>query len=248
MPDTHNPSQSSPDISTPKQFTVVLQNVFRSIDVNPDDVDYGIHRRGFQYISGVNCVKQMEVFTGVGPNDFEVISAITEDISLAFLKPSQVLIVKMPSTLHEAPLNELKTVLERKLDCLPSHPGQSMVHANAHMNHSIRFNNSEFIPDMLLSLRDISKQTNEPSMFLLVGECGFSQNEAVLHDKLKKLVVELPDLVAVMMIVIREDAPFSSPQQKSTACSVATARALASLKTKPDHYVMTATLTQTDFI
>ncbi|KAI6020755.1 hypothetical protein BKA83DRAFT_4494566 [Pisolithus microcarpus] len=224
MPDTHSSSQSSPDINTSKQFAVVLQNVFRSIDVNPDDVDYRICRRGLQYISGANCVKQMEVFTGVGPNKFEVISAIAEDRSLAFLKPrltydtcSKVLIVKMPSALHEAPLNKLKTVLERKLDYLPSHPGQCMVCTNAHMNHSIRFDNSEFVPDMLLSLRDISKWTNEPSMFLLISECAFSQNEAILCDKLKKIIMELPNLVTVMMIVIREDALFNSPQQKSAA-------------------------------
>ncbi|KAI6011815.1 hypothetical protein BKA83DRAFT_4501730 [Pisolithus microcarpus] len=222
MPDARSSSQSSPDINTSKQFAVVLQNIFRSIDVNPDDVDYRICRRGFQYISGANRAKQMEVFTGVGPNEFEVISAITEDRSLAFLKPrltydacSKVLIVKMPSALHKAPLDELKTVLERKLDYLPSHPGQSVVHANAHMNRSIRFDNSEFVPDMLLSLRDISKRTNEPSMFLLVGECAFSQNEAILRDKLKKIIVELPDLVTVMMIVIREDALYNLPQQKS---------------------------------
>ncbi|KIK21006.1 hypothetical protein PISMIDRAFT_12527 [Pisolithus microcarpus 441] len=223
-PDTRSSSQSSLDIDMSKQFAVVLQNVFRSIDVNPDDVDYGICRRSFQYISGANRVKQMEVFTGVGPNEFKVISAIAEDRSFAFLKPrltydacSKVLIVKMPSALHEAPLDELKTVLERKLDYLPSHPGRSMVRTNAHMNCSIRFNNSEFVPDMLLSLRDISERTNEPSMFLLIGECAFSQNEAILHDKLKKITVELPDLVTVVMIVIQEDAPFNLPQQKSAA-------------------------------
>ncbi|KIK22279.1 hypothetical protein PISMIDRAFT_11747 [Pisolithus microcarpus 441] len=217
MPDTRSSSQSSPDIDTSKQFAEVLQNVFRSIDVNPDNVDYGICRRGFQYISGANRAKQMEVFTGVGPNEFEVISAIAEDRSFAFLKPSKVLIVKMPSTLHEAPLDKLKTVLERKLNYLPSHPSRSVVCTNAHMNRSIRFDNSEFVPDMLLSLRDISERTNEPSMFLLIGECAFSQNEAILRDKLKKITVELPDLVVVMMIVIQEDTPFNLPQQKSTA-------------------------------
>ncbi|KAI6045494.1 hypothetical protein EDC04DRAFT_2598791 [Pisolithus marmoratus] len=46
-------------------------------------------------------------------------------------------------------------------------------------------------------------------MFLLVGECGFSQNDAILHDKLKKLV-------AVMMIVIWEDT-VQFTQQKSAA-------------------------------
>ncbi|KIK19404.1 hypothetical protein PISMIDRAFT_13676 [Pisolithus microcarpus 441] len=224
MPDTRSSSQFSLDIDMSKQFAAVLQNVFRSIDVNHDNVDYGICRRGFQYISGANRAKQMEVFTGVGLNKFKVISAITEDRSFAFLKLrltydacSKVLIVKMPSTLHEAPLDKLKTVLERKLDYLPSHPSQSVVHANVHMNRSIRFNNSEFVPDMLLSLRDISKRTNEPSMFLLISECAFSQNEAVLCDKLKKITVELPNLVMVMMIVIREDTPFNSPQQKSAA-------------------------------
>ncbi|KIK19411.1 hypothetical protein PISMIDRAFT_13682 [Pisolithus microcarpus 441] len=224
MPDTRSSSQFSLDIDMSKQFAAVLQNVFRSIDVNHDNVDYGICRRGFQYISGANRAKQMEVFTGVGLNKFKVISAITEDRSFAFLKLrltydacSKVLIVKMPSALHEAPLDELKTVLERKLDYLPSHPGRSMVRTNVHMNHSIRFDNSEFVPDMLLSLRDISKRTNEPSMFLLVGECAFSQNEAVLCDKLKKITVELPNLVTVMMIVIREDTPFNLPQQKSAA-------------------------------
>ncbi|KAI6003395.1 hypothetical protein EDC04DRAFT_2908266 [Pisolithus marmoratus] len=220
--DTHSSSQSSLDIDMPKQFEVVLQKVCRSIHVNLEDVDYGICRRGLQYISGANHVKQMEVFTRVGPNEFEVISAIAKDISLVFLKPrltynacNQVLIIKMPSALHEAPLDKLKTVLEKRLDCLPSHPGQSMVCTNVHMNHLIRFDNSEFIPDMLLSLRDISKRMNEPSMFLLISECAFSQNEAVLHNKLKKLIVELPNLVAVMMIVW-EDVPFSSPQKKST--------------------------------
>ncbi|KAI6007816.1 hypothetical protein EDC04DRAFT_2611330 [Pisolithus marmoratus] len=162
MLDTHSSSQSSPDIDMPKQFEVVLQKVCRSIHVNPEDVDYGICRRGLQHISRANHVKQMEVFTRVGLNEFEVISAIAKDISLVFLKPS------------------------------------------------------EFVPDMLLSLRDISKQTNEPSLFLLIGECAFSQNEAVLHDKLKKLIVELPNLVTVMMIVIWEDVPFSLPQKKST--------------------------------
>ncbi|KAI6044303.1 hypothetical protein EDC04DRAFT_2940816 [Pisolithus marmoratus] len=222
--DTHSSSQSSLDIDMARQFEVVLQKVCRSIHVNPEDADYGICRRGFQYISRANHVKQMEVFTRVGPNEFKVISAIAEDISLIFLKPrltydacNQVLIVKMPSTLHEAPLDKLKTVLEKRLDCLPSHPGQSMVCTNVHMNHSIRFDNSEFIPDMLLSLRDISEQMNEPSMFLLVSECAFSQNEAVLHDKLKKLIAELPNLVAVMMMVIRKDVPFSLPQKKSAA-------------------------------
>ncbi|KAI6023571.1 hypothetical protein BKA83DRAFT_4492266 [Pisolithus microcarpus] len=224
MPDTRSSSQSSPDIDMSKQFAAVLQNVFRSIDVNPDDVDYRICRRGFQYISGANRAKQMEVFTGVGLNEFKVISAITEDRSFAFLKLrltydtcSKVLIVKMPSVLHKAPLDKLKTVLERKLNYLPSHPGQSVVLANVHMNRSIRFDNSEFVPDMLLSLRDISERMNEPSMFLLISECAFSQNEAILHDKLKIITVELPDLVTVMMIVIQEDAPFNLPQQKSTA-------------------------------
>ncbi|KAI6161087.1 hypothetical protein EDD17DRAFT_1509548 [Pisolithus thermaeus] len=140
--DTYSSSQSSLDIDMPKQFEAILQKVCRSINVDPDDVDYRICRRGFQYISGADRVKQMEVFTRVGLNEFQVISAIAKDISLVFLKLSQVLIVKMPSTLHEAPLDELKTVLERRLDCLPSHPGQSVVHATAHMNCLIRFNNS----------------------------------------------------------------------------------------------------------
>ncbi|KAI6010230.1 hypothetical protein EDC04DRAFT_2610296 [Pisolithus marmoratus] len=170
--DTHSSSQSSPDINTPKWFEAVLQKVCRSIHVNPEDVDYGICRRGFQYISRANHVKQMKVFTRVGPNKFKVISAITKDISLIFSKPrltynacNQVLIVKMPSALHK---DELKTVLEKRLDCLPSCPSQSMVHANVHMNCSIRFGN------------------------------------------------KLPDLVAVMMIVIWEDIPFSLSQKKST--------------------------------
>ncbi|KAI5983725.1 hypothetical protein EDC04DRAFT_3008014 [Pisolithus marmoratus] len=171
--DTHSSSQSSPDIDMPKQFEAVLQKVCGSIHVNPEDVDYGICRRGFQYISGADHVKQMEVFTRVGLNKFKVISAIAKDISLVFLKPrltydacNQVLIVKMPSALHEAPLDKLKTVLEKRLDCLPSCPGQSM---------------------------------------------------AILHDKLKKLITELPDLVTVVMIVIPEDVPFSLPQKKSAA-------------------------------
>ncbi|KAI6011151.1 hypothetical protein PISMIDRAFT_19188 [Pisolithus microcarpus 441] len=54
-------------------------------------------------------------------------------------------------------------------------------------------------------------------MFLLVSECAFSQNKAILCDKLKKITTELPDLVAVMMIVTREDTPFNLPQQKSAA-------------------------------
>ncbi|KAI6043250.1 hypothetical protein EDC04DRAFT_2600297 [Pisolithus marmoratus] len=95
-PDTHHPSQSSLDIGTPKQFTAVLQNVFRSIDVNPDDVDYGICRRGFQYISGANYVKEMEVqymvmqtvvWEGMGEVDAmlnKVISMFKDSIILFF--------------------------------------------------------------------------------------------------------------------------------------------------------------------
>ncbi|KAF8545691.1 hypothetical protein OG21DRAFT_148636 [Imleria badia] len=113
----------------------------------------------------------------------------------------------MPSEIHEAPLQHLDFRLQTIVNSMPLKYGESKVIFRTHRNTTVRGTTSDIIPDIHLSVGASGVPSSSPlrirRRFFFV-ECAFSETDAHVDEKLRSLIEDYPDALAVMKIKITE--------------------------------------------
>jgi hypothetical protein len=128
---------------------------------------------------------------------------------LTYFDDDSILIVEMPSAVHEAPLVALHTALTCFFASIP-YDRQAI---NVNVLSNIEASDS-LVPDMRISLQNMYA---EDADVIIPGlaETAFSQHRDALVDKLEDAIIENPSLLLVIAAVVCEDAPYRSPKRGS---------------------------------
>ncbi|KAG2336721.1 hypothetical protein BDR05DRAFT_1005604 [Suillus weaverae] len=159
-------------------------------------------------------------FSGIRPEEYEILAHFFEESGLkpklSYLAEEYLLIVEMPSAVHEAPL-------------VPFHVAFACFFRSIDFDHSLLnvcvLCNTEassinpVIPDLRVSIQDMS-DTKKKVHVSLLGETALSQNRRTLLKKFRNAINLNPDLLVAMMAEVDETTGYRSPKKKSPAMAM----------------------------
>ncbi|KIJ18417.1 hypothetical protein PAXINDRAFT_8664 [Paxillus involutus ATCC 200175] len=143
-------------------------------------------------------------FPDLTQHDFEVLSCFLEDTNT---------LLEKPSTIHEAPLEDLNIALTSTFPGLP-YPRKAVCLAVA-LNFPIKTAKLTATPDAVIAMTS----TRGPKKLRLpfIVECAFSQTRDSVFTKIKHEIVAHPEVVMVLIVVINEVPLYSAPRDHSVA-------------------------------
>ncbi|KIJ21097.1 hypothetical protein PAXINDRAFT_152766 [Paxillus involutus ATCC 200175] len=123
------------------------------------------------------------------------------------------LIIKWPSAIHEAPLEDLNIALTSTFPGLP-YPRKAVCLVVA-LNFSIKTTKLTATPDVVIAMTS----TRGPKKLQLpfIAECAFSQTRNSVFTKVKHEIVAHPEVVMVLIVVINEVPLYGAPRDHSVA-------------------------------
>src|SRR5882757_3127978 len=125
-----------------------------------------------------------------------------------------ILIVEWPSAMHEVPFQEMGRAFTMAFHDLLYE--QDTILATEHMNLSLTSGLTSTTPDMSISFT-ATEGPHRTALIPFFGECAFSQDEEELFQKLISEVAEHPEVVLVVVVIIKEESPYRSPAPHSPA-------------------------------
>ncbi|KAI6013854.1 hypothetical protein EDC04DRAFT_2609172 [Pisolithus marmoratus] len=146
-------------------------------------------------------------FNGVTAQEFEAISHIVQESPLFPMKPKlihdpqlSVIIMEWLKATHEVPLTDFRDKLNSAVQNLPF--DRWLLQVALETNFSIQSSQTRFsgIPDLSLTLMSMT-----------------SSNLDLLKDKVRKEIAVYPEVVLVIMILIKEAPNYHSPAEGSAA-------------------------------
>ncbi|KIK82223.1 hypothetical protein PAXRUDRAFT_27652, partial [Paxillus rubicundulus Ve08.2h10] len=147
------------------------------------------------------------VFKGIHRHEYEALSHTDQENDNVIKKSrlthnaqKHIVLIEWPSTVHEAPFNNLKDVMTMSVNQIPyncNHLSHTL-----QMNFTVESNNFSGTPDIVLSL---TRLKGIPSVHIpFIGECAFSQWQDVLEKKLKNKIETHSEVIMVVMVVVKE--------------------------------------------
>src|SRR5258708_6619154 len=124
------------------------------------------------------------------------------------------IIVEWPSAIHEVPFQEMNRAFTVAFHDLLYE--QDTILATVHMNLSLTSDLASTTPDMSISFM-ATEGPHRTALIPFIGECAFSQDEGELFQKLISEVAAHPEVVLVVVVIIKEESPYRSPAPHSPA-------------------------------
>ncbi|KAG2122369.1 hypothetical protein BD769DRAFT_1389646 [Suillus cothurnatus] len=178
-------------------------------------------REVLKYVVELTPDKSHRVFHGVRPEEFKSIQHAVGEAGRISTKPrlaydydKHLLVVDMPSILHEASFDYIKDCLTLAIACLPY--DRELVHPTICMNYPLKIRGGVVHPDMTITITAL-EDTTSVVVIPGVGECALSQNRAHVFDKVESEIEAHPEAVLAIIVLIREGISFTSPQIDSIA-------------------------------
>jgi len=159
-------------------------------------------------------------FHGVGVREYEAIEEVlgeTGRISkprLTYDYDKNSLLVEMPSAIHEAPFDCLKLSLGHSIAALPY--DNDIIFPMVHMNSSLSVKRKSVTPDICITVTPAEGPT-KTVLVPFIGECACSEDKPHVISKLKDTIAAHPHTKMVVLVLIREAQPYSSPGKDSVA-------------------------------
>lgn len=124
------------------------------------------------------------------------------------------LLVEMPSAIHEAPFDCLKLSLGHSIAALPY--DNDIIFPMVHMNSSLSVKRKSVTPDICITVTPAEGPT-KTVLVPFIGECACSEDKPHVISKLKDTIAAHPHTKMVVLVLIREAQPYSSPGKDSVA-------------------------------
>ncbi|KAG1795618.1 uncharacterized protein HD556DRAFT_1441954 [Suillus plorans] len=143
-------------------------------------------------------------FHGVTPREYYVLQNVLEEtgrkLRLSYDSNERVLLVDMPSAIHEAPFTKLKDSLASTLQSLPY--DHKLICSAVNMNLALEIEGASVMPDISIALMK-SAHAQRPVAHAL--------------DKMKKTIRAHPEVTMAILAVVREAKVYESPKEGSVA-------------------------------
>ncbi|KAG2743505.1 hypothetical protein P692DRAFT_20878360 [Suillus brevipes Sb2] len=153
-------------------------------------------------------------FTGPTPAKSHTSLSTTLTPRLTYDYNEHLLVIDMPTVLHEAFYDDLKKLFTLAMDRIPYH--RRTINPQVHMNYPLQIIDKSVTPDMAISLTT----TEEPTEVLLIpfiGETAVTEEWAHVFRKVESMIEEYPEAIYASIVLIREAKHYVYPARKSTA-------------------------------
>jgi hypothetical protein len=131
---------------------------------------------------------------------------------LSYDSNKRVLIVNMPSAIHEAPFTKLKDSIASTLKCLPY--DHELLCPDVNMNLALEIAKASVTPDISITVMKAKGLLNE-LLIPLIGECACSESVAHALRKMKKTIRAHPEVAVAILAIVREAKPYACPKKDS---------------------------------
>ncbi|KAG1905097.1 uncharacterized protein F5891DRAFT_1183803 [Suillus fuscotomentosus] len=176
-----------------------------------------VFRKVSQFLERKSESELTEIF-GVGPAEYTTIEQFCEDFGLkprlTYIHSQRTIFLEMPSGLHEAPMAAFQSAFYDFFRDIP-YPKRGLINVNFLTN----ITQDASIPDLRISIQNV-RDRQATLLIPCIGETAFSQHLSPLYTKLRTFVQENPGLSMIVVAIVQELHPYSSPAQDSTAYNV----------------------------
>jgi hypothetical protein len=133
---------------------------------------------------------------------------------LAYDYDKHLLVVDMPSILHEASFDYLKECLTLSIAHLPY--DRELVRPTISMNYLLKISNRIVNPDMTITITAVD---GAPSEVLVpgLGECALSENRVHIFNKIEREIFAHPEALLAIIVLVREPIRYACPDLESIA-------------------------------
>jgi hypothetical protein len=178
--------------------------------------------------------KYHKEFHGVGVKEFELIERVVETgrlvskprwVHLTILSIPHsanrltydynelVLIVDMPSNLHEESFDYFKECLTLAIASIPY--DRKIIRPRISMNYRLKIEGKTVTPDLTVTIA-ATLGPMESVVVLGLGECALSENKVHVFTKMRKEVTAHPEVDFAIIALIKEAMPYECPIPDST--------------------------------
>lgn len=126
------------------------------------------------------------------------------------MKDDCILLIKLRSRMHEAPLQHLDSIFNRFLHGFVPDPVLTTTTMNS------RLTSTFIVPDIAIKI-DVSSTSYWIRKPLVIMECAFAQDTDSVLWKIKHEIASQPEVLMVILVVIDEHQPYRSPEYMSKA-------------------------------
>jgi hypothetical protein len=135
-------------------------------------------------------------------------------IRLAYDYDKHLLVVDMPSIVHEASFDYLKECLTLSIANLPY--DRELVRPTISMNYPLKISTGIVNPDITITITAVD---DAPSEVLVpgVGECALSEDRVHVFNKVENEIIAHPDVLLAIIVLVREGMRYACPAPDSIA-------------------------------
>ncbi|KAG2082315.1 hypothetical protein BD769DRAFT_1676126 [Suillus cothurnatus] len=176
-----------------------------------------VYIKVFQSIEDKSHSEFTEI-SSVGPEEYAAIEQFCEDSGLKprlnYIHSERTLFIEMPSGLHEAPMAIIQSSFHDFFREIP-YPKRRFLKINLLTN----ITKDGTIPDLRISMQNV----RDPQLTLIIpaiGQTAFTQHLASLSVTLRTAVETNSALLMIIVAIVQELHPYSSPVKGSNAFNV----------------------------
>ncbi|KAG1784685.1 uncharacterized protein HD556DRAFT_1451489 [Suillus plorans] len=179
-------------------------------------------RRVLNYLTKSALHENRMEFHGVRAREFESIERILGETARAMLNLSRlaydyntrILIISMPTVLHETLFDDLKDLIGDAIKAFPY--DRAIISPKIHMTRPLDTKDGWVTPDMTISVTALEGPT-EVVMIPFYGECALTETDEHVFGKVEDVIAAHPDVICVVVVLVREATKYAAPVADSTA-------------------------------
>ncbi|KAG1890794.1 hypothetical protein F4604DRAFT_1949163 [Suillus subluteus] len=180
-------------------------------------------RRVLDYLSKPH--KNYMEFHGVRAREFSLIEQTLDETAQATLNLSRltydrntrILIIDIPTILHEASFDDVSNFIGDSIKALPY--DHTIISPKIHMMRSLDTPDGVVTPDMTISVTALEGPT-EVVLIPFFGECALTETDKQVFRKTEKVILAHLDTICVVVVLACEATDYDAPGKDSTASKV----------------------------
>ncbi|KAG2153136.1 hypothetical protein DEU56DRAFT_751753, partial [Suillus clintonianus] len=146
--------------------------------------------------------------------NFPIFDQAQASYLLTYERNTHILIVDMPTVLHEASFDVVKDAIIKSIDALPY--DRDIIFTTTNMNWPLKVKGASITADVIVSITAMDL----PAKVVLVpflAECALSEKDEHVFGKVEKVVLARPDIKCAVVVLVREDTDYAAPDDDSIA-------------------------------
>ncbi|KAG1889935.1 hypothetical protein F4604DRAFT_1673454 [Suillus subluteus] len=158
-------------------------------------------------------------FHGVEAREYNTLQNVLEEKGrvkprLTYDYIEHVLLVDMPSAIHEVPFTKLKDSFASTLKLFPYN--HKIICLDVNMNLALKIQGKSVTPDISITMMKAKGLLNK-LLVLLIGECTCSDTVANALRRMRRTIKAHPKVAMAILAVVREVKVYECPQEGSVA-------------------------------